>query len=75
LEATDHPEKLDEFIQVMRSYGEIEVTRSGAVAMSLESKKLRLQPPIATPTGSRDANGASQTRREEDTELEVTEES
>jgi acetolactate synthase I/III small subunit len=75
LEATDDPEKLDEFIQVMRSYGEIEVTRSGAVAMSLESKKLRLQPPIATPTGSRDANGASQTRREEDTEVEVTEES
>jgi len=75
LEATDDPEKLDEFIQVMRSYGEIEVTRSGAVAMSLESKKLRLQPPIATPTGSRDANGGSQTRREEDTEVEVTEES
>src|SRR5271169_6348613 len=75
LEATDDPEKLDEFIQVMRSYGEIEVTRSGAVAMSLESKKLRLQPPIATPMGSRDANGASPTRREEDTEVEVTEES
>ncbi len=74
LEATDDPEKLDEFIQVMRSYGEIEVMRSGAVAMSLESKKLRLQPPIATPTGSRDANGASQTRREEDAEVEVTEE-
>jgi acetolactate synthase-1/3 small subunit len=83
LEATDDPEKLDEFIQVMRSYGEIEVTRSGAVAMSLEAKKLRLQPPIATPTGSRDANGVSpmggrgdtETRREEDTEVEVTEES
>ena len=82
LEATDDPEKLDEFVQVMRSYGEIEVTRSGAVAMSLESKKLRLQPPIATPIGPRDANGASQTRgrgdaetgREEDTEVEVTEE-
>ena len=74
LEATDDPEKLDEFVQVMRSYGEIEVIRSGAVAMSLESKKLRLQPPIATPTGSRDANGASQTRREEDAEVEVTEE-
>jgi hypothetical protein len=43
--------------------------------MSLESKKLRLQPPIATPTGPRDVNGASQTRREEDTEVEVTEES
>lgn len=46
LEATGDPEKLDEFIAVMRSYGEIEVTRSGAVAMSLEHKKLRLSPPI-----------------------------
>ena len=46
LEATGEPEKLDEFIDVMGSYGEIEVTRSGGVAMSLESKKLRLQPPV-----------------------------
>jgi len=46
LEATGAPEKLDEFIDVMRSYGEIEVTRSGMVAVSLESKKLRLAPPI-----------------------------
>ena len=38
--------KLDEFIDIMRSYGDIEVTRSGAVAVSLESKKLRLSPPI-----------------------------
>ena len=30
----------------MRSYGEIEVTRSGAIAVSLEAKKLRLAPPI-----------------------------
>jgi acetolactate synthase-1/3 small subunit len=81
LEATDDPEKLDEFIQVMRSYGEIEVTRSGAVAMSLEAKKLRLQPPIATPTGSRDPENGSQTRgrgdaetRREEDEVEVIEE-
>ena len=47
LEATGDPEKLDEFIDVMRSYGEIEVTRSGAVAVSLEAKKLRLSPPVA----------------------------
>ncbi len=47
LEATGDPEKLDEFIDVMRSYGEIEVTRSGAVSVSLESKKLRLSPPVA----------------------------
>jgi acetolactate synthase-1/3 small subunit len=46
LEATGDPEKLDEFINVMRAYGEIEVTRSGMVAVSLESKKLRLAPPI-----------------------------
>jgi acetolactate synthase-1/3 small subunit len=46
IEATGVAEKLDEFIDVMRSYGEIEVSRSGAVAMSLESKKLRLQPPV-----------------------------
>jgi acetolactate synthase-1/3 small subunit len=46
LEATGDPEKLDEFIDVMRSYGEIEVTRSGAVSVSLEAKKLRLSPPV-----------------------------
>ena len=51
LEATDDPEKLDEFIQVMRSYGEIEVIRSGALAMSLEAKKLRLQPPVPAGRG------------------------
>jgi acetolactate synthase I/III small subunit len=46
LEATGDPEKLDEFIEVMKSYGEIEATRSGLVAVSLESKKLRLAPPV-----------------------------
>jgi acetolactate synthase I/III small subunit len=46
LEATGDSEKLDEFIDVMRSYGDIEVTRSGAIAVSLETKKLRLAPPI-----------------------------
>ena len=40
--------KLEEFIDVMRSYGDIDVTRSGGVAMSLEAKKLRLQPPVPT---------------------------
>jgi acetolactate synthase-1/3 small subunit len=48
LEATGDSEKMDEFIDVMRSYGDIDVTRSGGVAMSLESKRLRLQPPIPT---------------------------
>lgn len=46
LEATGDAEKLDEFIEVMRSYGEIEVTRSGVVSMSLDNRKLRLSPPI-----------------------------
>ncbi len=52
LEVTGDPEKLNEFIDVMRAYGEIEVTRSGLLAVSLEQKKLRLSPPIPT---SRDA--------------------
>ncbi len=58
LEATDDPEKLDEFVQVMRSYGEIEVIRSGALAMSLEAKKLRLQPPVPAGRGQRETNTA-----------------
>jgi acetolactate synthase-1/3 small subunit len=48
IEVTGDPEKLDEFIDVMRGYGEIEVTRSGVVAMSLEQRKLKLQPPVPT---------------------------
>src|SRR5262249_49340666 len=51
LEATGDPEKLDEFIDVMRSYGEIEVTRSGIVSVSLDNKKLRLSPPIPPGAG------------------------
>jgi acetolactate synthase I/III small subunit len=46
LEVTGDPEKLDEFIDLMRAYGDIQVTRSGMVAVSLEMKKLRLAPPI-----------------------------
>jgi len=48
IEVTGDPEKLNEFIDVMRSYGEIEVIRSGMVAMSLETRKLKLQPPVPT---------------------------
>jgi len=51
LEVTGDPEKLDEFIDVMRSYGEIDITRSGVVAVSLEPKKLKLQPPVLTKVG------------------------
>ncbi len=46
LEATGDSEKLNEFIDVMKSYGEIEVTRSGMVSMSLDNRKLRLSPPV-----------------------------
>ena len=46
LEVTGETEKLEEFVSVMESYGEIDVTRSGAVAVSLEQKKLRLSPPV-----------------------------
>lgn len=49
LEATGDPEKLEEFIAVMETYGAVEVTRSGLVAVSLEAKKLRLAPPIPKP--------------------------
>ncbi len=48
IEVTGDPEKLNEFVDVMGSYGEIEVTRSGAVAIALEAKKLKLQPPVPT---------------------------
>src|SRR5579871_6744651 len=51
LEVTGDSEKLDEFVDVMRSYGEIEVTRSGTVAVSLEAKKLRLSAPIPKVSG------------------------
>jgi len=46
LEVTAESEKLDVFIDLMRSYGELEVTRSGTVAVSLEAKKLRLSAPV-----------------------------
>ena len=45
---TGDSEKIEEFLEVMRSYGEMEISRSGAVAMSLDEKKLRLQPPVPT---------------------------
>jgi acetolactate synthase-1/3 small subunit len=51
IEATGDPEKLNEFVDVMRAYGEIDVTRSGLLAIALENKKLRLQPPVPTRAG------------------------
>jgi acetolactate synthase-1/3 small subunit len=48
IEVTGAPEKLGEFIDVMGSYGEIDVARSGVLAIALESKKLKLQPPVPT---------------------------
>ena len=46
LEATGDSEKLNEFVDVIRSYGEVEVIRSGIVSMSLDNRKLRLSPPV-----------------------------
>jgi acetolactate synthase-1/3 small subunit len=48
LEASGDPEKLDEFIGIMRAYGEIEVTRSGLIAVALEARRLKLAPPVPT---------------------------
>jgi acetolactate synthase I/III small subunit len=48
IELTGDPEKLNAFIDVMRSYGDIDVTRSGSLAIALEAKRLKLQPPIPT---------------------------
>ncbi|MEJ7607722.1 MAG: acetolactate synthase small subunit [Bryobacteraceae bacterium] len=61
LEATGEAEKLDEFVNVMQSYGEIQVTRSGILAVSLDMKKLKLAPPVpAGPDSSynESSNGA-----------------
>ena len=60
LEATGDPEKLDEFVDVMRAYGEIDVTRSGLVAVALEAKKLKLAPPVPKDTEVNTKNGAFQ---------------
>jgi acetolactate synthase-1/3 small subunit len=62
LEVTGESEKLDEFIDVMRSYGEIEVTRSGTVAVSLEAKKLRLSAPVQKTAQAEEQNEKLETR-------------
>ena len=48
IEVTGDPEKLGEFVDVMSAYGEVEVARSGALAIALDARKLRLQPPVST---------------------------
>jgi len=53
IEVTGDPEKLNAFVDVMRSYGEIEVTRSGLLAIALEAKRLKLQPPVPTKGGNK----------------------
>ena len=50
IEVTGDPEKLNEFVDVIGSYGDIEVTRSGIVSIALDNRKLRLSPPV--PRGS-----------------------
>jgi acetolactate synthase-1/3 small subunit len=62
LEVTGESEKLDEFIDVMRSYGEIDVTRSGTVAVSLEAKKLRLSPPVSRTLHTEESDEKLETR-------------
>ena len=57
IEVSGDPEKLDEFVDVMRSYGNIDVTRSGMVAVSLDPKKLKLQPPVPTKAANLETNG------------------
>jgi acetolactate synthase I/III small subunit len=63
LEVTGDSEKLDEFLDVMRSYGEIEVTRSGALAISLEAKKLRLAPPVLRNAGIEETDEKLETKQ------------
>ena len=46
IELTGAQERLNEFVDVIGSYGQIDVTRSGALALALETKKLKLQPPV-----------------------------
>jgi acetolactate synthase I/III small subunit len=53
IEVTGDPEKLNEFIDVMSTYGDVDVTRSGALAIALEAKKLKLQPPVPTRPGAK----------------------
>jgi len=60
LEVTGDPEKLDEFINIMEAYGDLQVTRSGLTAVSLEMKKLKLAPPVPTIGGSGDAGTTSE---------------
>jgi acetolactate synthase-1/3 small subunit len=48
IEVTGDPERLGEFVDVMSTYGEVDVTRSGTIAIALETKKLKLQPPVPT---------------------------
>src|SRR3954453_15468793 len=48
IEVTGDPEKLAEFVGVMSAYGEVDVTRTGALAIALDTKKLKTQPPIPT---------------------------
>jgi acetolactate synthase I/III small subunit len=48
LEATGDPDRLDEFIDVMRAYGDVEITRSGLVAVALEPRKPKLAAPVNT---------------------------
>jgi acetolactate synthase-1/3 small subunit len=55
LECTGTAEKVEEFIDAMQAFGEVDVTRSGIVAVSMESRKIRLAPPVRAAAGGGDA--------------------
>jgi len=57
MECTGPAEKVEEFIDAMRNFGEIDVTRSGIVAVSMESRKLRVAPPVPAVTEERLSEG------------------
>lgn len=46
LECTGPVEKVEKFIDAIKTFGDIDVTRSGIVAVSMESRKLRPAPPV-----------------------------
>ena len=57
LECTGPAEKVEEFIDAMRTFGDIDVTRSGIVAVSMESRKLRVAPPVPAVADERLSEG------------------
>jgi len=57
VECTGPAEKVEEFIDAMRNFGDIDVTRSGIVAVSMEGRKLRVAPPVPAAAEERLSEG------------------